>query len=399
MEVNDPCAICRCKMVRGDLKRITPCKHLFHSTCVQQLESGAICPLCRGVINNLEDVIRKTYKIYNSQDRNRVIEYANKGCDWTELAKSLGIPYTTAYTWITKNTDTSEKRGGAKPRILNEIEINTILSWIEENSIITLESIKQKIQAEFNKMVSVSTISNTLHGKLYSVKCCHVEPEGMNIARNKEKRAEYVRALNEYIQSGKQVIYIDETNFNLFCRRKHGWSRIGLRAVQLLPSSRGPNIHLIGAVGTSGVIKMDKRRGPFRALDANEWMRTVLAKWEELGNELSELVVVCDNAPCHSKFEDVFVDSPAVLLRLGPYSPQLNPIEAIWSKVKSVVKSQMEIPNVNPPNIGEQKLQYLEGLVDNAIQAISLGDCTRAIIHSSTFQQVALDLQDLPVGT
>lgn len=399
MQVKDLCAICQSNMVRGDIKRMIPCRHLFHSVCVQEFTSETQCPLCRGSIGSMQSVIRKTYKSYNDQDRKRIIEYASRGCDWTELASSLGIPYNTAYTWVTKNQEQLSKRGGAKPHMLAENEVATILQWVESKPSITLSEIKRKVWSELSKWVSISTISNTLHGKLFSVKNVHAEPEGMNNPQNKEKRAQYVRKLNEYLQNGKQPIFIDETNFNLFCRRKQGWSSVGSRAVQLTPSSRGPNIHLIGAIGNSGVIKMDKRRGSFRATDANNWMQTVFTRWEEMGNELSELVVVCDNAPCHSKLEEVFLLSPATLLRLGPYSPQLNPIENIWSKVKSVVKSQMEVPTVARPNMGEQRLQYLEDLVEAAKGTISVGDCTRSILHSTSFHQIALSLEDMPVGT
>lgn len=69
----------------------------------------------------------------------------------------------------------------------------------------------------------------------------------MNNVINKQKLADYMRSLNEYIRNGKKIVFIDETNFNLFYRRKQGWSRVGARSVQITPSS----------IGNSGVIKMD----------------------------------------------------------------------------------------------------------------------------------------------
>lgn len=46
---------------------------------------------------------------------------------------------------------------------------------------------------------------------------------------------------------------IDETNFNLFCRRGKGWSAIGSRSVVLLRNSKGPKVHVIGAISTEGM--------------------------------------------------------------------------------------------------------------------------------------------------
>lgn len=129
-----------------------------------------------------------------------------------------------------------------------------------------------------------------------------------------------------------------------------------------------------------------------------EWVQSVLTKWEEIGNQLSELVVVCDNAPCHRGLEELFSESSASLLRLAPYSPQLNPIEIIWDKVKTYVKLNLDTPVVARPNVEEQRLQYLESVVDEAQSTISDGDRSRAIQHSSTFHQQALDMDDMPVG-
>lgn len=347
----------------------------------------------------MESVERKSYKKYNDQDRKRVIDAAIKGADWTELATSLGISYNTAYNWVVNNKESTLKRGGCKPHILNQREIDDMMKWIEHNPSITLKTIQQQIWTVFQKTVSISTVGNTLHGRLYTFKSVHYQPENMNSITNLQKRAEYVRKLNEYIQAGKQVVFVDETNFNLFCRRRQGWSRVGSRAVQVLPTSRGPNIHLIGAISAAGVIQMNKKRGPFRSSDANEWMETVFRRWEELGHILCDLVVVCDNAPCHSKLEELFIDSPATLLRLAPYSPQLNPIENVWSKIKIHVKLNMGVPSVSAPNLGEQRLQYLENMVDHAKESITVGDCCRAIQHSTTFYHIALALEDMPVGT
>lgn len=47
------------------------------------------------------------------------------------------------------------------------------------------------------------------------------------------------------------------------------------------------------------------------------------------GVPLSEVVLICDNAPVHSRFEEAAEEHGIELLPLGPYSPMLNPIENI----------------------------------------------------------------------
>ncbi len=153
-------------------------------------------------------------------------------------------------------------------------------------------------------------------------------------------------------------MWIDETNFNLFIRRKAGWSKVGQRAAVTLPASRGPNIHLIGAITANGVVKMESRRGSFKWQDVNQWVRGLLVQWTANGFRLEDLVVVADNAPNHSRLSHVFEGTAAVLLKLGPYSPMLNPIENIWSIVKAHIKSAIENPCVEGQDIQEQRLVY-----------------------------------------
>jgi hypothetical protein len=125
--------------------------------------------------------------------------------------------------------------------------------------------------------------------------------------------------LNHYIEQGKQIVWIDETNFNLFCRRTRGRARIGSRAIQQLPAARGTNVHLIGAISTAGIVTMERRRGSFPANLANAWATSFLQHWQEMGNQLADLVIVCDNAPCHSRLEAVTNGTTATLLSLGPH--------------------------------------------------------------------------------
>ena len=56
------------------------------------------------------------------------------------------------------------------------------------------------------------------------------------------------------------------------------------------------------------------------------------------------VVLVLDNAPCHSRIEQDVLNSEFVdckILRLSPHSPFLNPIENIWYVVKHYVNRNL----------------------------------------------------------
>lgn len=199
---------------------------------------------------------------------------------------------------------------------------------------------------------------------------------------------------------GKRIKYVDETNFNLFCKYTKGYSKKGTRAKLILPPSKGPNVHLIGAISEEGVIKMDRRRGAYKMMDAHNWFRALLNQIRG-GGDFGEMVFVVDNAPCHSRLEEVMaeiIEAPT-LLRLGPYSPMLNAIENIWSKIKTHVKETNTRTIFQRTAIGKERLVYLETLIDTAKGAITAMDCVQATqLVLGNFTR-ALEMADMAVGT
>ena len=54
--------------------------------------------------------------------------------------------------------------------------------------------------------------------------------------------------------------------------------------------------------------------------------------------------MVVDNVPCHSNIEEAFSVEEFLgceVLWLGLYSPMFNPIEQVWSLIKTYVKQEL----------------------------------------------------------
>lgn len=122
-------------------------------------------------------------------------------------------------------------------------------------------------------------------------------------------------------------------------------------------SRRGPNVHLIGAILATDVVEMECWRGSFTAILLNDWVTRLLETRQDVGNELSDLVIVFDNTLCNSRFETPIDGTSATLLRWGPYFPMLNPIEIIWSKINIWAKVKMRIRHVRSPGVIEQRFR------------------------------------------
>ncbi|MEL7309172.1 MAG: hypothetical protein AAGK05_15815 [Pseudomonadota bacterium] len=213
------------------------------------------------------------------KERDMIVRSANRGEDWVALSKQLGVQYKTAYAWIRSGKCSGTGRGGKKPKKLTDEMVQKLIEWVESDPQITLKTLRRNILRDYQVSVCVSTIGNCLEGKLYTVKIIHRQPVTVNNAENKAKRAEYVQKLMNYIRQGRQPVWLDETNFNLFTRRNIGRSKKGSRVVVGLPPARGPNVHMIGAIAATGVIKMNTKRGSFTWEAANAWVSDLLDAW------------------------------------------------------------------------------------------------------------------------
>jgi transposase len=203
------------------------------------------------------------------------------------------------------------------------------------------------------------------------------------------------------------IIFIDESNVNLFLRRRKGRAEIGRRAVARLPTSKGQNIHMIGAICQTGWIHFMRKRGAFHSADFINWLKAVILNALAQGASASNIVIVMDNAPCHSKSETVVDEFAGIsILRLAPYSPMFNPIEMAWSVMKTYLKQKeaaylqdvIGVDNYNGLTQTEYRLRFIERLIDESRDLITPIKCLQFVNHTQTFFSAALALKDISVG-
>lgn len=362
-------------------------------------------PRVRGVKKGTK---RGKYK-KSSGGKMRVIETAINQGNWVNVAKANGVPYQTAYGWLRNSEDeNSGPRGGRRNAKVTEQHIQKMVSIVEKDPLVSLVDIKKKFWDEDRLSISTTTIHKHLDGQLITVKKVLPEPISMNSPENKRKRSEYVASVMKFIGDGKNVIYIDESNCNLFSRRTFGRSRKGARCTVKVPTSKGKNVHIIAGISQTGIVHWERRRGSYRNEDCNEWLRRLLRRLEN--NVLQNTVIVCDNAPVHSRLESVMEDEEfrgCTILRLAPYSAPLNPIEECWSVVKNelkrLLKNSMEnlLINNNRPegmNQTEYRTVHLESLIDESMPKITPTLCMRTCNHVQRHFPSVLALQNLTMG-
>ena len=132
--------------------------------------------------------------------------------------------------------------------------------------------------------------------------------------------------------AARDLVFIDECGCHRAMTRSHARSRQGTRAFAGAPRNWGDNVSIIGALGLAGPLASFYLPGAVNG----EWF--LLYVREVLCPKLwPGAVVVLDNLSAHkAKAVRALVEAVgARLLYLPPYSPDFNPIELAWSKLKS----------------------------------------------------------------
>jgi transposase len=134
----------------------------------------------------------------------------------------------------------------------------------------------------------------------------------------------------------QSFIFLDEMGCNLAMTRQYGRAAPGERVCDAVPSDRGGNVSTIGALDLTGFRTGLSVPGAIDGETRVFFIEEMLAPTLKRGDW-----VVMDNCPIHKvdEIEDVIEAHGAGVLFLPPYSPDLNPIEYSWSKVKTRLRA------------------------------------------------------------
>jgi len=227
--------------------------------------------------------------------------------------------------------------------------------------------------------VSPSVLSRVIKEMGWTRKRVQKIPYERNSERIISDRRAY--ALSICDRPDADLIFLDETGFNLHVGPVYGWSPAGTNATTNVPTNRGCNVSVIAAIGINGLLAVNIITGSFNA--------TLLVDY--LTNNLfpvlpTNAVVIMDNARFHHSgiVQEVFREHSIQLKFLPAYSPELNPIEEVFSMVKNRFRAQ--IPR--PTNSVE-----LVASIETAFASITQVMLQPFYNHSREFLTMAINLQ------
>jgi transposase len=135
----------------------------------------------------------------------------------------------------------------------------------------------------------------------------------------------------------ERFVFIDECSTNTSLAPLYGWARKGQRAPQKTPRNWGKNITLISSMGKQkGMGASLVVEGSTNGVVFQTYLEDVLLPTLERGQ-----VVVMDNLSAHKgeRVRELIEGKGCELIYLPPYSPDFNPIEQAFSKLKSYLRA------------------------------------------------------------
>ena len=134
----------------------------------------------------------------------------------------------------------------------------------------------------------------------------------------------------------EKLIFLDESAVNTAMVRGCGRCPSGQRLVDSAPAGLWQTSTLVAAICLDGVIAPMVIDGPLNGDSFAQYVETSLIAELEPGN-----IVVMDNLPVHkNKRVAIAIEAAGcILVFLPPYSPDYNPIENMWSKAKTLLRT------------------------------------------------------------
>jgi transposase len=133
----------------------------------------------------------------------------------------------------------------------------------------------------------------------------------------------------------RSLVFVDEMGTNTSLSPIYGWAKKGERARCAVPLNRGKNTTVLASMGVEGMRPSLAVEGATTARVFETYVKRVLAPTLRKGQ-----VVVMDNLSAHKgkRVRELIEDRGRELLYLPSYSPDLNPIEEVFSKIKDLLR-------------------------------------------------------------
>jgi transposase len=165
----------------------------------------------------------------------------------------------------------------------------------------------------------------------------------------------------------ERFLFLDEVGAHTALTRLYGRAARGERVVGSVPQDTWQTTTLVSAIRTRGVAASLLLPGALDAAAFQTYVQQVLVPVLRPGD-----IVVLDNLKAHKRkaVARAIRKVGAGVWYLPPYSPDFNPIEKVWAKVKAWLRK-----------VEARTTEALWDAITQALQAVTAQDCQNSFAH------------------
>jgi transposase len=269
--------------------------------------------------------------------RERIIRAWASGCTYEQCAARFFVGRATVDRVIHKFRVSGSidplPHGGGHPRAIPIQARHVLADLIQSKPDATRRELQRAIKDLLGLEVSETTIGRELRSLDLTLK-------KKSLTATEQLRPDVVLRRQAFVKEVRQrdprtLIFVDETGTHIAMTRRRAWAPRGQRARGIIPRNRGKVLSLIGGLSLGGLEALTVMEGGTTGPIFREFIRSKLAPAINPGDS-----IIMDALGAHhaAGVRELLEACGAEILWLPPYSPDLNPIEFAWSKVKDVLR-------------------------------------------------------------
>ena len=302
---------------------------------------------------------------YPDKLRELVFECYDEGLETSEIAERFKV----SCDWVRKvrrrwrdhGIRTAIKQKHGPDPLMDAVRRQELARLVEQTPDATLDELRKQLRFP----VSISTVFRTLNEMKLSLKKKSINASEQERPDVKSKREDWEHCLPGLDLD--RLVFLDECGINTLMARLHGRCPQGKRLVDSSPAACWQTTTLLSAVRLDGVIAPMMLPGAINGESFAGYIEQFLVCELQPGD-----IVIMDNLSSHKsqRVSDAIKRAGCTLVYLPPYSPDLNPIENMWSKIKACLRKT-----------GARTFEALVDAVRNALLAVTPEDCEGYFEH------------------
>ena len=273
-------------------------------------------------------------RAYSLDLRQRVLQDFQAGLNFARLGRKYSVSAEWTRQFIRRFQATGEI--AARPPRIQKLPFHRrheteLRAAVAEQPDLTLEALRTRLGLD----VSLGTLWNALAALKISFKKTPVAAERQRPDVAAERRE--FQALQGVGLDPDRFVFLDETRVKTNMTRLSGWGPTDRRVLESVPHGHWMTTTFVAALRSTGLMAPMVVDGALTGDLFRAYVEQQLAKALRPGD-----IVVMDNLACH-KVAGVAEAIAAVgvsVLDLPPYSPDLNAIENVFSKVKGEIRKR-----------------------------------------------------------